>query len=426
MASLRALLPWFQTARGRSFILRVLLLAAIIGFFVYIRRTGDFAGYLLVGNLVLDGRNIYLDSPPGINTWPPFFSLLCVPLALLARPTPFLARGVWVLLNYGFLLLTLHLVSRLVYGQNLSLRGRTGGLSLAHAELLLPLLLTYYYVTSNFEHLQINILIFCLTLLGLVLQSAGRDFKAGMAIGFAAAVKIMPVLFIPYLVYRRRFRAAAYSTVWAALFSLSPILVYGWRRFLEYALTWRRVLETGWGVGKMNQSVFAMWDRLLGHGMLPLLTAGQNGLVKTDAGLVTAVWYGTLAVVVLAALFTFRGRIRQDSREAVVEWCVVFIVVALFGPVAWKAYLVVLLLPNALLYKVWGSAGLDRKTRRISGAILLSSFALGGPSSREIVGKSLSGRLEMSSCITLAALIVLAGMFWLRGRLLRTDGTMGI
>ena len=56
-----------------------------VGFPVWVQRAADFAGYLRVGDVVLHGAHLYLDAPPGINTWPPFFGLLCVPLSLLAR-----------------------------------------------------------------------------------------------------------------------------------------------------------------------------------------------------------------------------------------------------------------------------------------------------------------------------------------------------
>src|SRR5574337_105859 len=92
---------------------------ALIGTIVWMQRPGDFAGYVTVGELVLAGKHIYRDAPPGLNTWPPFFSLLCVPLALLARPTPLLARAVWLLLNFALLWMTLRLLARLIYDRDL-------------------------------------------------------------------------------------------------------------------------------------------------------------------------------------------------------------------------------------------------------------------------------------------------------------------
>src|SRR5437773_643156 len=90
-------------------------LAFILGGTVsWIQRPGDFAGYLTVGELALAGQHVYRAAPPGINTWPPFFSLLCVPLALLARPTPYLARGCWIAINFALLWVILRMLTQLV------------------------------------------------------------------------------------------------------------------------------------------------------------------------------------------------------------------------------------------------------------------------------------------------------------------------
>src|SRR5574340_1718785 len=65
------------------------------------------------------------------DLWPPFFSLVCVPLALVAALAPAVARGLWVVVNYGAVLLAVGLIVRLLYGEPLSLRAAGGGVSLA-------------------------------------------------------------------------------------------------------------------------------------------------------------------------------------------------------------------------------------------------------------------------------------------------------
>lgn len=410
-------LAWLSSVEGRRWLLRALLAYAVIGVIVWIRRPGDFAGYLVVGNLVLSGGHIYHDAPAGLNTWPPFFSLGCVPLALLAMPTPYLARGVWLLLNVGLVLLALHLIARLVYGRRLSLRAESTGLSLAAPEMVLPLLLTDRYVSGNFDHLQVNIAIFVLALAGLYLQRQAREVAGSLALGVAAALKVMPVIFIPYLAYRGRWRAALSTTLFAAGCSLSPILVFGWSRFWDYVLAWRGAVAVGWGVGKMNQSVFAMWDRFLGHGMLPFTVAGTNDVPASGGAWISAAVIGSLAAVTMLALVLFRGRPKRENWATLAEWSVVFIVSAIFAPVTWKAFLVVLLLPNALLFAVWRRSDLDPGTRRAAGWLLASAFVIGTLPSPGLVGKWLAGALEMASAVTVSALLLLGASLWLRARL---------
>lgn len=419
---------WLTEPSGRRWLLRALLVYAVVGGCIWVRRPGDFEGYVIVGNLVRTGRHIYLDSPPGTNTWPPFFSLVCVPLALLAAIHPVLARGFWIVLNFGLVLLALRLIVLLVYRRHLSLRAESAGLSLAAPEVLVPLLLTYRYVTGNFDHLQINIAVFALALGGLYLQATRRELGGSLILGAAAALKVMPVVFLPYLAYRRRYRSAAFTAAATVFFSLLPVLVFGWRRFRDYVVAWRAVLSVGWGVGKMNQSMYAMWDRFIGHGIAPLTTSGLTSVPDSGDPRVIAAMAVSVALVILLALWTFRGQVAPDGWATLSEWSVVFIVGVLFGPVCWKAYLIVLLLPNTLLFAACRSPHLDRSTRRVLGGALLLSFVLGALPSPGFVGKALAERLEMASLPTISALLLLIALFWFRSRCVvrRLDSVTGV
>lgn len=86
------------------------------------------------------------------------------------------------------------------------------------------------------------------------------------------------MIFIPYLALRRRYRAAAFTALATVTFSLSPTLVFGWSRLSDYVSAWRTAVAEGWGVGSMNQSIFAMWDCFIGHGMVPFNTARLSGI----------------------------------------------------------------------------------------------------------------------------------------------------
>ena len=421
--TLASLIEWLRHSRVQRWVLGGLLVAAAIVFFQEVGHDGDFGAYLLVGRLVLEGKHIYTGAPEGLNTWPPFFSLLCVPLALVDGLSPLLSRGLWLLLNLFLVAAIMGLLARVIYGRGFGFRPESQNLSLASPEILIPLLLSSRYVISNFDHLQINILLFYVTLGGMVLQATRHEIAGGIAIGCAAAIKVMPALFIPYLLYRRRWRAAGFATLAAVSFSLSPILFFGWTRFLDYLSAWRQALERGWSVGKMNQSVYAMLDRLVGHGIAPVMGQGVNALPRSgDIGVVAI-----LAITVVAfsalALWVFRTPSSHERWAALSEWSVVFIASVIFGPVAWKAYFVVLLLPNALLFAAILSPSIDAATRRTLAILLSVSFVLGGLMSQGIVGKKLSWAMDMTSVVTVSALIQMIAALFLRWRLVSQSGS---
>ena len=395
------------------------LFIAVIFSFVLIRRGGDLAWYLAMGRKVLDGDWVYYD--PMITKWPPFFSLLSALLAILASPTVYLARAVWLFLSYVSLFIALRWIARFVYGKNLGLRLNTDGLTLASPEILIPLLLTFRYLLSNLEHLQINLILFAMVLGGLALQKNKQEFAAGMLIGAAAAIKIMSIAFVPYFIYRRKWRLAAFTILWTVLFSLSPILIFGWDKYWEYVRAFRAALDLGWWVGSMNHSVFAMWDRLIGYGIVPFFDRVTHGFPISGNPIARVASIVSLAIVAAISAWVFQKQPQHKFGGTVpwvelVEWSIVFIVASIFGPVTWNAFLVVLLLPNALLFAIWRSP-IDQKTRQIALTVMIISFLLSLISTPGIVGHTITVILHMSSIITIAVLIMLGGLLVLRTRL---------
>jgi hypothetical protein len=402
----------FSTGR-RRLILSLLLVALVASFFAYARRDGDFAGYVAAGNAVLDGRDIYLDTAAA-NTWPPFFSLVSVPLALLDRVSPLLVRILWIALTWASIVWAFALIAKLAYRKRLSMRSGESSLDIASPELLAPFLLTLPYLLNNFELLQINSILFALTLWGLYLQANGRQVAGGIAIAAAAAMKVMAIAFLPYLLYRKRWRAAFWMAGATLVFSLSPVLVFGWAKFWKEIALWPGMLHASWGSGNAHQSVYSMWDRILGYGYVPFAVPGTFQLPLSGASSAKLAWEITCAIVVVLGVIAFRGTPRPDSRWAQVEWAVVFVAATILSPLTRKPFLVVLLLPNALLYAAWRSADADARTRRALGSVLLASFVLSLPTLHDLIGKSLAVRLEMGSVVTFGTLIVLGGLLWYR------------
>ncbi len=405
----------------RRLVLFALLFAFVASFFAYARRPGDFAGYVAAGNAVLNGQDIYLDTPPGVNTWPPFFSLFSVPLALLDRVSPYLVRILWVGLTWASIFWALDLVARLVYGKRLAFRPDEGSLAITSPEMIVPFFLTLPYILNNFELLQINMILFALVLWGLYLQATGRQAAGGIAIGAAAAIKVMAIAFLPYFLYRKRWRAAFWTAAATCLFFFGPILVLGWAKFWKDVLLWLASLHGGLGSGNAQQSVYAMWDRILGYGYAPFAVPGTFLLPVSGTRSAKLAWGITCAVVAALGAIAFRGTPRPGSRWAQVEWAAIFVAAIVLSPLARKHYFVVLLLANALLYAAWRSNELDTRARRVLGSVLVASFAMSIPTLHDLIGKSLAVRLEMGSVVTYGVLIVLGGLLWYRNRAPRQE-----
>ena len=423
MRAVDAVVTHLRSPAGRRNASIVVLVVLVLLCLTNIRRQEDFDGYVLVGELVLEGRHVYQDAPPGISTWPPLFGVLAVPIALLARVSIHLARGLWLAGQLLALFWVLKVIADLVYDRVLAIWPRPDALVLASPPILVPLVLCYGGVTGNFVHLQINILIFALVLQGLAWQGRDRPVAGGLLIGLATAIRVMPLVFLPYLVVRRRWKAAGIAVATTALLTLAPALVYGWETFREYFSTWLQVTGQGWGSTFMNQSFLAMFDRALGHGVVPFVTEEFTYLAAAEGSAARLATWALLGLLAVVALWRFRGPCAPAGHVALAEWSIVFTVGAYGGPVCWKSYLVVLLLPLALLYAVWRVWDVDAAVRWRAGWLLGAAFVFLLLPNRDLIGRWLSVNLEMGSIYTVGGLVLLAGLFVVHRDLQRIETT---
>ena len=163
-----------------------------------------------------------------------------MPLARLSDISSYAALFLWSLLNVVALFVLLNLDCRLTFSGKLPTSGGIAGLPLSDRRVFVPLLLTLIYIINNSDMHQINLFIFLLVLAGLYLQETGRPIWGGISIGVGVALKVMPILFVPYLMWQRRWRAHWATIGAAATLSLSPILALGGRRYWHYAISWLR------------------------------------------------------------------------------------------------------------------------------------------------------------------------------------------
>lgn len=384
-----------------------------------IREAGDFRGYLEVGELVLQGADIYADARPDVNTWPPLFAVASVPFALLARVHVYLARGTWLLLNVACIVALVRMVVVLVHHTPLALEAAPGRIALVSAAVLGPLVLALRFLLGNLDRLQINLVILTACVAGCLWIARGRPVAGGAIIGVAAAVKVLPIFFVPYFAWKHWWRACAAAVAAGAAASLAPVVVFGPERFLAYARHWVALSAGSWPVRKGNQSVYAMVDRLYTHHAM-IWSPAHKRLTASNDPVVAAIVYGLLAVV--AALFVLamrRGGRRPDGAAVTVELAIVLCIAVLFSPLAWKHYFVFLLLGQFVLWHaaVGDGYGLDAAFRRRLTWLLALSFALTTLTVRGVVGKTLAQTFETLSAVTLGALVVLGALLLLRTRI---------
>jgi hypothetical protein len=152
----------------------------------------------------------------------------------------------------------------------------------------------------------------------------GKDAASGAAIGAAAMMKFLPLIFVPHFVLKGRWRGVAGACGVIAIVAVATQLVFGWQ----------------------NSGIF---HQLAGGAMI------DNELDQSLAGIVARLVHSRAAagIVVAVALIAFcalmlRVRRREDRDD--LEWGMLMVAMVLLPPHNEQYYFVFLLFPYLMLY----------------------------------------------------------------------------
>lgn len=361
-----------------------------------------FAAYVDVGEVVLEGGDPYgprFTTWPPINTWPPFFLFIAAGLALLARLSMGGALLLWQVGCVAAIWGSCRLLARLVDEKPPPF---------ASAATLVPVLMTARLFQEHLQHTQVNFYLFLLVVLAFHLFRRRRDAWGGLALAAAASAKAVPILFLPYLLYKRAWRAAAWTAAFLVALNVAlPLAVFGPARTAQHWRVWRGVAaaETADPTPHyMNQSLLAALKRLLtteGGARDPV----RYAIAAWPTSRVQVVFYGLAGVGALGVAFAFRRHPPGLAHGALAaEVAVCLAAMPLVSPLAWKAHFVTLLAAHWLVWRVIRG--------RVAWGIWWASFACLTLSAPALVGDRVKNALESLNVITVGALLVLGLALW--------------
>lgn len=361
-----------------------------------------FAAYVDVGEVVLEGGDPYgprFTTWPPINTWPPFFLFIAAGLALLARLSMGGALLLWQVGCVAAIWGSCRLLARLVDEKPPPF---------ASAATLVPVLMTARLFQEHLQHTQVNFYLFLLVVLAFHLFRRRRDAWGGLALAAAASAKAVPILFLPYLLYKRAWRAAAWTAAFLVALNVAlPLAVFGPARTAQHWRVWRGVAaaETADPTPHyMNQSLLAALKRLLtteGGARDPV----RYAIAAWPTSRVQVVFYGLAGVGALGVAFAFRRHPPGLAHGALAaEVAVCLAAMPLVSPLAWKAHFVTLLAAYWLVWRVIRG--------RVAWGIWWASFACLTLSAPALVGDRVKNALESLNVITVGALLVLGLALW--------------
>ena len=244
-----------------------LALAVAYGLYIALRTYEvDLGVYLRLGGKYVFTSHLYSFVLPNTSlpfTYPPFAALLFAPWQR-AFTSVGLVQAVWTMGNLAALIGVLVLSLRLVKPS----LDRVATWRLALALSLPAVLINPVLITIGFG--QVNLFVTFLVMWDLLSDRriGKRQMPLGVATGLAAAVKLTPLLFVPYLVLTRRFRGA-----------LTSVLTFGACELVSFAVSptsskayWTKAIFQPGRAGDLtivdNQNLWGVLDRFT-HGLLP-------------------------------------------------------------------------------------------------------------------------------------------------------------
>jgi alpha-1,2-mannosyltransferase len=294
--------------------------------------------------VLLDGGELYgFVTPNGLPfTYPPFAALLAVPLAPLSDLAAALLWAVATVAALGWLVLRLSGPLREVVVERAGVRvgGLLGGGLLAMALWMQPL-------RDTLRFGQVGVLLAALVVADLT--SRRPWWPRGSLIGLAAAVKLLPALFVVHLWLSGRRRASVVAVLTGALLTLVGVAVLPG----ESAIYWTSAL---WDTTRVGDDANGGNQSLRGL----LVRAGLSG------GALTALLVPLVAVLLVVGLRR-AAALSRDGHEVAAIAVVGCLTVAV-APISWIHHLV-WLVPAAVVL-----AGDLRDRVRL---VLLASLLMG-------------------------------------------------
>jgi hypothetical protein len=363
----RLSLKVWTTLRRPRVVLGISALAAVYLIVLIVRvqrrsNQADFSQYYVYALAMRSGQNPYtvdltsLAASQGLNivwkhaTYTPTFILCFEPLTLIS---PRAAYWTWTVISLACLGAALFLL----LNQECDL---PSALLLAAAAVL------YEPLASHFHFAQVQLTI--LLLLTLVMRSLrrGHEAAAGLALAVASLLRLFPVIFVGYLLMRRK---------WQALFYMGLALAVG------AAITWGFLGTTrAQGFFQMvdplsrqlkvpaNMSVAALVSRLFWR------LAGPSH-PSIELGRRMAVGLAEMVIMTLTILASAKRGWTADEDDAVFGLWVVTMV--LLTPTTWGHYLVLLFLPFSLLAKAAASGAASARAIWLAvGSYLLTQASM--------------------------------------------------
>lgn len=339
---------------------KIFLVLIAIGLLYFARNSAnlghDFQVFVYAGGKLLNGHDIY--KPPFIQNLQyynsPLFALLLSPFANLPVIVP---QILWIFLSY-LLLYRIWILSVAYFEPE----NQNNLLELTEKQkwiwLSISLTLSVRFIIFDLGFVQLTTFLLWCTLQSLKFFKEGKNFAGAALLALAINIKLLPLPFLLYLLYRKNLKAVLFTCIFFIIYLFLPALYLGWDKNMQLMHEWFAIINPAnkeWNIEAEDgpSSLVALIPVYLTN------TAGvlsfKRNFVNFDIQAVTQilnivrVFFVLLTVVFLRSLpFT---PIQKDSIRQYWEMCYVFLMVPLLYPHQ-QVYAYVYIIP-VFIYLSW-------------------------------------------------------------------------
>jgi len=392
---------WFK--RHRGWIILIILAAAYYPMFGRGSDTAPF--YADAGRCILRGEPLLACLPA--FPYQPALAVFVIPLSFLPVV---LGRLVWYAICVGSLVVTVRLTEAMA---ERLYPGATRGQNLFWLRAIALVTCAKHIIDvlayASHDPLALAMITFAMWALFI-----GREAIGGAWLAVAAATRASPLIFLPYLVLKRRFVAALAFVVAFLAVSFLPDIIGALRgTHIGYLTDWvRQVVSPAMVPGTSTKLVF--WEIWNGHN---LFNQSLRGLVNRFAPgpvfglsptMILIIVDGAFALV-LAVLLIASPR---QKEYVAIDGAVVLIATLALSPMT-SRYHYIFVLPPVIF--VTAATIADPRMRKLGAWVLAASFLLRAGTSNDIAGQTITdiayayGFMPMGA---IALYIAFAAMKW--------------
>ncbi|MDP1852731.1 MAG: glycosyltransferase family 87 protein [Candidatus Omnitrophota bacterium] len=356
----------------------------------------DFTVMHRAGQRIIKGEPIYDPSDSsnyGIDLYKysPAFACFMSPFTKVHMH---ISVPIWYLFTFILILSSIYLVKRIIIESNKEK-------SLPVYFYFLSFFLTLRFLLVLLSRVQSDFLVLFFLVLSIWFLRLKREVLSGFSLATAIMVKITPLIFIPYFIYRKFYKAAFASCAGILLYLWLPSLNLGWEKNVSYLKGWLNLLFASTPeliLWYKNQSLLSCIFRLF-SGNSPVR------IFLLPPLLIKGIFLLIASLMIFFALYFCRNLVFYKKKEFsfghLLEFSLILICMVLFSPLAWKHTFLHLLVGHMVLVYYLMKNHKDK----VALVLVIASFVLNSILNPEVL-KSLDDVVSLYSNMTAGTLLL--------------------